>query len=64
MGVMGWTYDQVLDTPMPAIVAALGARRKFIGEILKAVFGSPDEPEPIKEKVTPKLFRQLFGGGK
>jgi hypothetical protein len=66
MGVLGWTYDQTLDTPMPAIAAALCARNKFANSILKAVFGSGDEPEPVtpKEKLTPKLFRELFGGGK
>lgn len=63
MGVLGWTYDQTLDTPMTAIAAAIGARNKYVSNIIKAVFG--DSSAPVrKEKVTPKLFRALFGGGK
>lgn len=67
MGVLGWTYDQTLDTPMFAIKAALSARNKYVNSILKAVFGEPDasEPEPVsKRTLTPALFDAVFGGRK
>lgn len=65
MGVLGWTYDQTLDTPMVAIAMALNARRRFVGEILKAVFGEPDVPEApptSNRKMTPRLFDAIFAG--
>jgi hypothetical protein len=64
MGVLGWTYDQTLDTPMPAIKAALGARNRFVNSILKAVFGSADDaptPPISKRKLTPRLFDAILG---
>lgn len=67
MGVLGWTYDQTLDTPMSAIAAALAARNKFINSILKAVFGEAEAPaaSPVsKRKMTARLFDALFGGRK
>lgn len=68
MGVLHWTYDQTLDTPMPAIAAAIGAHNKHVNSVLKLV-GSFlgvefDEPSVQKEKLTPTLFRNLFGGRK
>ena len=65
MGVLGWTYDQKLDTPMPAIKAALGARSKFVNSILKAAFGVSDETAPaapVGRPLSPKLFDALFAG--
>ena len=66
MGVLGWTYDQTLDTPMPAIAAALKARRGFVSEILRAVFGDgePAAPPVASRKMTPVLFDAIFGGRK
>jgi hypothetical protein len=68
MGVLGWTYDQTLDTPMPAIKAALGARNKFVTSILKAVFGTSEEPAPevapTGRPLTPAFFDALFAGMK
>jgi hypothetical protein len=64
MGVLGWTYDATLDTPMPAIAMALKGRREFVGEILKAVFGDgePTAPPVSARKLTPKLFDAIFAG--
>lgn len=66
MGVIGWTYDQTLDTPMPAITMAVNARRGFVGEILKSVFGESESTaaptSPVSpRKMTPRLFDALFG---
>lgn len=66
MGVLGWTYDQTLDTPMPAIAAALGARTKFVNSVLIAAFGSEDDPSTsavANRKPTMDLFDALFAGG-
>jgi hypothetical protein len=67
MGVLGWTYDQTLDTPAFAIKAALAARNKYVNSILTAIFGEPDAPEPepvAKRNLTPALFDAVFGGRK
>lgn len=66
MGVLGWTYEQTLDTPAFAINAALTARNKYVNSILKAVFGEADpEPEPVsKRNLTPALFDAIFGARK
>lgn len=66
MGVLGWTYDQTLDTPVFAIRAALAARNKYVNSILTAIFGeAAPEPEPVtKRTLTPALFDAIFGGRK
>lgn len=66
MGVLGWTYDQTLDTPMPAIKAAINARNRFVNSILKAVFGEAEPTTPVasSRKLSPKLFDAMFGGRK
>jgi hypothetical protein len=73
MGVLGWTYDQTLDTPMPAITAAIGARNKHVTSVLKVIAGflgaeitessSEPDPEPAR-KLSPALFDALFAGRK
>lgn len=68
MGVLGWTYDQTLDTPMPAIAAAIGARNKYVNTILKTLgsfigveFKDDAPPAP---PITPSLFDTIFARAK
>lgn len=70
MGVLGWTYDQTLDTPMQAIVAALRARDRHVTTVLKCIAGflgaeivEPDAPPPVtNRKLTPQIFDAIFAG--
>jgi hypothetical protein len=55
MGWLGWTYDQTLDTPMPAIEAAYKGRIAM----LKAIFGGDDAPAE-NPPLTPDLFKRMF----
>ena len=65
MGVLGWTEKDTLDASLQGIVAALESRKRFINDILQAVFGSPttESAEPVAQTVrpmTPELFDALF----
>jgi hypothetical protein len=66
MGIVGYTYDQVQSMPMQAIARAIGARKKFVGEILGAVFGKgdpeDDAPKVSSRPLTPALFRAVMTG--
>lgn len=73
MGVLGWTYDQTLDTPMPAIKAAINARNKRDNYLLKTIGSffdvkfvedAPAAPATPSRKLSPKLFDALFAGKK
>jgi hypothetical protein len=44
MGIVGYTYEQVQSMPMQAVARAIGARKKFVGDILGAVFGKRRTP--------------------
>lgn len=58
MGWIGWTYDQTLDTPMPAIELAYHGRH----DMLSAIFGSGDSSPrpPSNRQLTSELFDALF----
>lgn len=63
MGVVGYTYEQVASMPMEAVARAIIARKKFVGDILGAVFGKPDEPEPVSTRpLSPALFKAAIMG--
>lgn len=59
MGVMGYGWEEALDTPMPFLVAGQRGRVKYDSELLQAAFGSKnkgprragsDEPVSLKSK--------------
>lgn len=59
MGVLGWTNEEALDTPISAIIAALKSRNRYVRSILEVFTGS-DEPK-TKQEMTPEMFRAMFG---
>jgi hypothetical protein len=63
MGVVGFTYDQVQTMPMEAVARAIIARKKFVGDILTAVLGKPEDDKPtVSERpLTPALFKAVLG---
>lgn len=72
-GVLGWSPRDTLDADMTDIVLAYEARVGFIGDLLKAVFGSGDgKSKPSAGKVdfkalpkfddmSPEAFDAMFG---
>lgn len=64
MGIVGYTYGQVQSMPMQAIARAIGARKKFVGDILGAVFGKveDDKPKISDRPLSPALFRAVMTG--
>lgn len=65
MGVLGWTEKDTLDSSLQGIAAALHSRKRFVGDILCAVFGKPDTPNSTTadaaRPMSPQLFDALFG---
>ena len=49
MGYLGWSYDQVLDTPFAQIERAYEGRL----EMLAKCFGGGEEAEPVPEAKAP-----------
>lgn len=37
MGRLGWTYETLLDTPLPVIEAAIAGRNAFASELIEAL---------------------------
>lgn len=61
MGVCGYTYDQVSAMPIDAILRAISSRKKFVGEILRAAFGSDTPASAVAARpMTPQLFDAVF----
>lgn len=65
MGVLGWGFDQTLDTPMIAIERALNARHKLVRSVLQAIFGKPEDWDALDvpantRTMTPALFNAIF----
>ena len=64
MGIVGYTYEQVASMPMEAVARAIIARKKFVGDILAAVFGKPEPEEPpvSSRPLSPALFKAAIMG--
>jgi hypothetical protein len=66
MGVVGYTYEQVASMPMEAVARSIVARKRFVGDIIAAVLGKPDEPEEVSpvsgRPLTPALFKAAIMG--
>lgn len=60
MGVLGWGYDETLDTPMTIIERALTSRHKLIGDILQVFAGVPQDVKVRTRPVSPMLFDAIF----
>lgn len=59
VGVMGYGWEEALDTPMPFLVAGQRGRVKYDTDLARAVFGrgkrgpqkaGPDQPAPLRSK--------------
>lgn len=66
MGIVGYTYEQVASMPMEAVARSIVARKKFVSDILGAVFGKSDEaeetPQVSSRPLTPALFKAVIMG--
>lgn len=61
-GWIGWTHEQTLDAPMPAIISALSGRKEMLASIFGSAEGETGNTIPLDEKV--QIALSHFGGRK
>lgn len=67
MGVLGYTYQQVMSQPIGPLRDAIKAHGKWYDDLFGHLFGSPRTDKiqtPSARSMTPALFDALFMGKK